>query len=332
MKKLNNLKTFEKYGTNYSVDNWASFLTYIIKYNITPQVLDRKKIGGEYSYVIPVKSFKQDIERYFTKDSFFSFPIKYVKIIFQFDFNLYVNAVTGASFHGFDNDINMDKFNVFNINTEYPTLNTLEIKLNIKTTKLNWEAYYKDLHFWDKINSLNSVLQHEIHHAYEEYEMKLKGINPYKTKDNNLDITIRKVWNDFPDVMLLTKFIYLLTSHEINARITQLYSILKNENIKTQKEFLDAVSKTAPWKDYLILKNYDPSAYIYHFKDSFNEEEVNTFLTLWDKYKGDKLPNFKNIDDFFNYWKPQTVKKSELMKNKILKIWTLIKQEKYQTE
>lgn len=326
MTTLKFIKTFEAYGTNYSVENWSDFITFLIKSNITPDDIQKGKSGGIYSKVFAVKSHISDIERYFTKNSFYTFPVKYIRLNFKIELTNNTNRIYAASFTGQDDDIVMDKFNAFNNKYDTPTMKTMEISYSINSTNLNWEAFHNTSEFWEKFDELNSITQHEVHHAYEEYQMKLKGVNPYKTKDSKLDNIIRNIWHEFPDTQLITKFIYLLTSHEINARITQLYSILKRKNIETKDEFFKAIEKTITWKDYMILKNYEPSDYITVFKKSFNDEETEIFLSLWNKYADGNFPTFNSIEKFFEYWKPKTEHKAIKMKNKILKVWSLINQ------
>lgn len=321
---MKNIKTFEAFGTNYTVENWTDFISYYIQTNISPKLL----INKNFSITLPIKNFQNEIERYFTKKSFYTFPIKYIRLTFDVATYQNSNKITRGGYSSYENNIELFKFDFFNINSEFPTFKKLDINLHIKTTSLNWEANENNsVNFWEEYKDLNSILQHEIHHAFEEYQMSLNNVNISKTKDSSLDIIIRNIWDEIDGTQLITKFIYLSTSHEINARVTQIYREIKNKDIKTKEDFLKELKNSPTWKDYLVLKNYEADDYIKAFKHSFNKEEENKFLKLWnDKASEIRFPKFKNIETFFEYWKPICKSKSEYMKNKFLKIWNLINQ------
>ena len=114
---------------------------------------------------------------------------------------------------------------------------------------------------------IKPTISHELTHAYENYNrMKTSG-DPYQGREAMLNAAVRLMddskypqWGDF------LHLVYLHLGFEINARITQFYYSIKDENITTTEEFMNVLKKSSAWKELQMLENFNARDFIKSFK------------------------------------------------------------------
>jgi len=157
---------------------------------------------------------------------------------------------------------------------------------------------------------LKRVITHELLHIYEIFNRinnKSQKDLQWRLSKNIMDIR-HKYHSDFiKDFIYL---IYLSLDHEINARVSEVYSILI-EFRTTNKPILEReLKKTTAWKYSDNLKNFDESIYKIDYDEFLNfTRELNTLMKI--KIK-DLNFNIYNI--------PQSIKDCK----KIIKGWKII--------
>lgn len=123
---------------------------------------------------------------------------------------------------------------------------------------LNLEAFKKQI---------RPTISHELTHAYENYNrMKTSG-DPYQGRESMLNAAV-KLMDDrkYPQWGNFLHLIYLHLGFEINARITQFYYSIKDQDIKTTEEFMNALKKSSVWKEVQMLENFDANEFIKSFE------------------------------------------------------------------
>ena len=114
---------------------------------------------------------------------------------------------------------------------------------------------------------IKPTISHELTHAYENYNrMKTSG-DPFQGREAMLNAAVKLMddkkypqWGDF------LHLVYLHLGFEINARITQFYYSIKDQDIKTTEEFMDALKKSSVWREVKMLENFNADEFIKSFK------------------------------------------------------------------
>jgi hypothetical protein len=122
---------------------------------------------------------------------------------------------------------------------------------------------------------LQSVVAHELTHAYQQYKQILggkKGIGfgretILNALPQNMKFSETPSWNKFLHVL------YLSLSFEINARVTQLYHELKRKNITTNEEALSEMKKSTVWDDYKMLSTFNADEFMDTFQVDLGDED-----------------------------------------------------------
>lgn len=181
-----------------------------------------------------------------------------------------------------------------------------------------------DISNYDEVD-LKRVLTHELLHIYEIFNRINKG----SKKDlqwvlsKNL-MTIRDKYKSkfIQDFIYL---IYLSLDQEINARVSEVYSILI-ESRTTNKSILETeLKKTSAWKYSQILKKFDENNY------EIDYDEFLIFLAELNSLMNDKFKDlnfniynipesFKDCKKIISGWKVIFLKKSNYFQSKLLKI------------
>ncbi|MFN7656176.1 MAG: hypothetical protein ACK5OW_00135 [bacterium] len=189
---------------------------------------------------------------------------------------------------------------------------------------------------------LKPVIGHELTHAYETYKRFLGTGDPLKGRETFLNVaseTAKKSDNPYWGKFLY--LIYLSLSYEINARIVELYSFIKNNDIKNQEEFMNVLQKSSIWDKIKKLQSFNAENYI----NNFSDDEIKSLIDNWDKtlqdlniemtnklghiYKGklmDKVPQSakENPIKFFKFFEKIFHKKGEDFRRKALRLSSLL--------
>ena len=114
---------------------------------------------------------------------------------------------------------------------------------------------------------IRPTISHELTHSYENYHRMKRTGDPYQGRESMLNAAVRLMddskypqWNDF------LHLVYLHLGFEINARITQFYYSVKDENITTVEEFMEILKKSSTWRELQMLENFDAKEFINSFK------------------------------------------------------------------
>lgn len=165
--------------------------------------------------------------------------------------------------------------------------NSFNLKVNIpygyiqnKTSK----------HEKDLFNSLIPTLGHELTHSYQTFK-QMEGGKPNIGfgRETMLNMMPQKMkygntpsWNYFLHVM------YLHLSFELNARVTELYYILKRSGVNTKEGALKFLTNSEVWKDYKMLKDFDAEKFIEDFEYELPPEDPISELIR--TMSGGKIP------------------------------------------
>lgn len=114
---------------------------------------------------------------------------------------------------------------------------------------------------------IRPTISHELTHAYENYNrMKTSG-DPYQGRESMLNAAVRLMDDSkYPQWSEFLHLIYLHLGFEINARITQFYYSIKDENITTVDEFMVILKKSSVWRELQMLENFNAGDFIKSFK------------------------------------------------------------------
>jgi hypothetical protein len=117
--------------------------------------------------------------------------------------------------------------------------------------------------------NLYDTIAHELLHVYQKIKQLEGGKSSDFGKEMMLNALIQNPLVSEISVEWWRKFlnlIYLHLSFEINARVTQLYYLLKEKNINTSEDFLVELKKSHIWKQMKELEDFNAEEYIKKFK------------------------------------------------------------------
>jgi hypothetical protein len=276
---------------------------------------------------------------------------------------------------GDDNAYNRELKNQSTVSAEFE-LDLLDTKLTkvgdkgvIKSTNFHLQKllpvnYINENGFDDTLKkeilkTIKPIIAHELTHTYQTYQQLKSGGAPHYGKDtayniiSNLDFFSKldvKLWNDF------LHLIYLHLSFEINARISEFYYRVKEENIETKEEFFNFLKKSSVWDVVMNLQSFNTENFIKSFDDSNygliktltlnsmgidtndSASTVKSLVNLWSEileqlnvvhkkefgvdFGLDKLPKQikNNPTKFFKFFENRFHERAEKMKRKLHKI------------
>lgn len=183
-------------------------------------------------------------------------------------------------------------------------LANFKIGLSIKLKEELMVAYSEEiLNFTGLISQVKGTLSHELTHAYESYKRATnrKGRSRITTtKDFMYDsvATLIRQQNNIPSVV--DDFLYLIygaASYEVNARVTQVWSLIKN--IDDPHDRMKAIEGTSMWKLADDLEKFDANDFynsimtIAQDSTGINDPHDQDNIRLIDSYISKIEANFK---------------------------------------
>jgi hypothetical protein len=146
-------------------------------------------------------------------------------------------------------------------------------------------------------NKLIPTVSHELTHSYQTYMQLLGGKETIgygketvlNMLPQNLKYPETPSWNNF------LHLVYLSLSFEVNARVTELYYVMKRKNVKTKDEALKVLLDSDSWDDYKQLKNFNADKFIKEFV--YHLPEQDPLRDFFDKMLGRKKPKIPSSGD-----------------------------------
>lgn len=138
-------------------------------------------------------------------------------------------------------------------------------------------------------NNMSDTIAHELLHTYQKVKQLEGGRPSHFGKEMVLNAIIQNPMIDDIDIGWWKKFlnlVYLHLSFEVNARVTQLYYLLKEKNINTKEDFLIELKKSSMWEQMKQLEDFNAEEYIKSFKLPNEEFEGNNPLQMLDNMIG----------------------------------------------
>ena len=283
-------------------------------YNKTILKLENDEIVNSAAYTFPIKEMnnrldKLSLDKLKLKDFIFELDITFINEN-MFDLELY-----NASF----NDLNLKlKDNIFYNGKLFFDLYIPSSYLNISIKNKNTLKIFLN-NF--KINKeIISMLNHEFTHALEFTQKFKKGKNISEERLLNFLIYLLKkdeinkiapLWSYFLNL------IYLHLSHEVNARVSQLYSLISNKSFNTQIDFWNEVKQTSVWKEMINLYTFNSQIYYNNFYYNANDKDINDLFnysgTTKDKVLKHLIHMFDDkiniVNDYFEQFSDVNLKK-----------------------
>jgi len=149
---------------------------------------------------------------------------------------------------------------------------------------------YLDISEYNLSHDLKPSISHEITHIYEEFYTKKRS------KENRLNVLPKiNVSDDSSDWDDFIHLVYLHLTYEINARVTQLYYEIRNENIRTKEDFIGAVKSSPSWEVVHQLKDFNAL----EFYENFDDEEIKELISKWNDSidQANTLEELEGIDE-----------------------------------
>ena len=112
---------------------------------------------------------------------------------------------------------------------------------------------------------LNDTVAHELLHMYQKLKQLETGGESHFGKEGVLNAIIMNPVLEDVQLNWWKKFlnlIYLHLSFEVNARVTQLYYLLKKKNINTKEDFLKELHKSSVWEQMKHLEDFNAEEYV----------------------------------------------------------------------
>ena len=158
-------------------------------------------------------------------------------------------------------------------------------------------------------NMFMPTIGHELTHSYQTYRQLLGGKKSVGFgRETILNMLPQQMkYSQTPSWNRFLHLVYLHLSFEANARVTELYYKLKRSGAKTQKEIMSLVTKSDPWKDYKMLKEFNAEEFLNKFDAQLdNDDPFHELMMMFlpkDK-RPPKLPssNEEWIEELINRW------------------------------
>ena len=147
----------------------------------------------------------------------------------------------------------------------------------------------KDKPLRDLKENLSDTISHELLHTYQKIKQLEGGGQSHFGKEMVLNAMIQNPMVDGIGIGWWKNFlnlIYLHLSFEVNARVTQLYYLLKEKDINTKEDFLIELKKSSMWEQMKRLEDFNAEEYIKSFKLPNKELKGNNPLQMLDNIFG----------------------------------------------
>jgi hypothetical protein len=119
---------------------------------------------------------------------------------------------------------------------------------------------------------IRSTMYHELTHAYEEYKRSVSDSKKQKslayTEDKVYDFVSVEIGSSNevpPEIGTLLMLIYLQASYEVNARVPQVYSLIRDEDDPHKRE--EIIKKSTPWEQAKALLAFNAQEMYDHMLD-----------------------------------------------------------------
>ena len=186
---------------------------------------------------------------------------------------------------------------------------------------------------------LDSILFHEFTHVYEFYNRILSdSAKPNSEQMWNLVSRAAKVGvDDWDELMFL---IYLHLSFEMNARVSEIYGLLKRKKISSKDEFLDELNDSRVWSYANRLRNFSTEKFLSDFEvpksvidnvrkydeketsiDEIKNEVLNDLIENWSSWYEMFLGDFSKDGGDEEHEIPKLDPKITSSPEKFLKFW-----------
>lgn len=301
MKFIKPLIINEKYGVNDSVKEYTDYVLYrLSQYNI-------KEIVDNYDEIkFKINGDKEDFQKYVSQKSYLDFPIINIIIIFKFK-KSDTTKVANANLLG-----------ISKLERTEISYNDLNVEKKACSIQINLNIYVNDYEMkLTNVEGLDYGIQHELHHAFERYNILYKGAGDENMllKDEYIDFFVKEFKKRFKynqQVINIIMILYYMSNHEINARISQLEKELKNKNLKD----------TQAYKDYMILVGYNKDEYTKNIKDWLGFDSKK-FINDWNELSNDfnnKVKPINKIEDIFNRYDKQIKEARDKFKRRMYRL------------
>lgn len=133
--------------------------------------------------------------------------------------------------------------------------------------------------------NLSDTISHELLHTYQKIKQLEGGRPSHFGKEMVLNAIIQNPIVDDIDIGWWKNFlnlIYLHLSFEVNARVTQLYYLLKEKDINTKEDFLIELKKSSMWEQMKRLEDFNAEEYVKSFKLPNKKIKGNNPLQMLD--------------------------------------------------
>jgi hypothetical protein len=239
------------------------------------------------------------------------------------------------------------------------------INLEIKIPQSTYDnGTMVDLYSSEISPYIDSVLFHEFTHVYEFYNRILNGTDkPNSEQMWNLVSKAAKVGvDDWDELMFL---IYLHLSFEMNARVSEIYGLLRSKKITNKDGFMKELNDSRVWSYANRLKNFDATGFLSDFvvpdsvvdnvrkydeKDTpietIKHDVLNDLVSNWSSWyelylselssgDGDKHNDIPKLDPkitsspekFLKFWEKRFNRAGEDSIRKISKLYTYVTQD-----
>ena len=223
-----------------------------------------------------------------SSDGFIKFPLAEPKlkldlvIVPDEDIRIGDDYINNASFDTTDMDI---RDATFDDGTTRPLLvgGTITIEISIPQSSYD-SATFVELFDTEIKPYVESVLFHELTHVYEFYNRLLNSaLDPSFENISSTSSMINKMGlvDDWDELMFL---VYLHLSFELNARVSEVYGLIRNKNITSKEQFLEFLRTSRAFSYAKRLRNFKSETYYNDFE--VPEETIKRIR----EYDGEETP------------------------------------------
>jgi len=258
----------ESLGVPHSIEFWVDSLSSLIKDGLLMLLSSEDKevffTGKE------VQEKATSLGWNSTNKNFKSFPLAEPKL------NVSLNVVPDGYIKKGDDHIQNASFETgdmdiidatFEGNIILPLLvgGTVNIELTIPESSYE-NGTFVELYDSDIRPYAESVLFHELTHVFEFYNRILSGsASPDFEQVSNLTQMLNKmgIIDEWDELMFL---IYLHLSFELNARVSEVYGLLRSKKISTKEEFIEFLKSSRAFSYAKRLNNFSAEGYLKDFE------------------------------------------------------------------
>jgi hypothetical protein len=166
-------------------------------------------------------------------------------------------------------------------------------------------------------STMNLCLMHELIHAYQDYNLRVKGSSLYDKGKNSDYFNVRNfIGNDDEILNQLSLSLYFIDSSETGAIMSELKGEINNRsggNFRNITDAIDFLKTTRPYKIYSSV--YDFMLYLNHIKNDNNASSV--VFNAANKILPDKFNTYNQFLKWFSHKVIYAKKKADTLLPKI---------------